>query len=266
MRTSFTSTWDKLENFNLQILWLVSFVPLACFCNVVQLNSYLFAFPTHSLGEGAGCIWQLEVRKKLYMFTARLLQLSRINWKNTTCLRFCSLICVQCPHHFWRKVVTMVTPHAFASDHSNHYSRSSWKLQNHAAGAMEDATFFHCNNAIEDPILWVKGSTCCDGVAAFWTTMRLLCCLAMLSASSISKWNTVWSSMQWIQWRSGRFKVFAALMKPATVSWMHWLTWFESRRFTFARQHVNVSWDLGLMHPCLAVPVREAEGHEARPS
>ena len=72
----------------------------------------------------------------------------------------------------------MVTPHAFASDHSNHYSRSSWKLQNHAAGAMEDATFFHCNNAIEDPILWVKGSTCCDGVAAFWPTMRLLCCLA----------------------------------------------------------------------------------------
>ena len=184
-----------------------------------------------------------------------------------TCLRLCSLISVQCPHHFWRKVVTMVTPHAFASDHSNHYSRSSWKLQNHAAGAMEDATFFHCNNAIEDPILWVKGSTCCDGVAAFWPTMRLLCCLAMLSASSISKWNTVWSSMQWIQWRSGRFKVFAALMKPATVSWMHWLTCFEGRRFTFARQHVNVSWGLGLMHPCLAVPVeREAEGHEARPS
>ena len=37
----------NLRTFNLQILWLVSFVSLACFCNVVQLNSYL-------LGEGAG--------------------------------------------------------------------------------------------------------------------------------------------------------------------------------------------------------------------
>ena len=37
-----------------EILWLVSFVSLACFCNVVQLNSYLFAFPIHFFGEGAG--------------------------------------------------------------------------------------------------------------------------------------------------------------------------------------------------------------------
>ena len=75
--------------------------------------------------------------------------------------------------------------------------------------------------------------------------------------------------MQWIQWRSGRFKVFAALMKPSPVSWMHWLTCFERRcLLIFAPiQNVNVSWGLGLMHPCLSVPVeREAEGHEARPS
>ena len=32
----------NLRTFNLQILWLVSFVSLACFCNVVQLNSFLF--------------------------------------------------------------------------------------------------------------------------------------------------------------------------------------------------------------------------------
>ena len=111
-----------------------------------------------------------------------------------TCLRLCSLICVQCPHHFWRMVVTMMTRCASASDHSNHYYRSSRKPQNHAVGAMEDAAFFDCDNAIEDPILWVKGSARCDGVAAFWPTMRLLSCVSMLSASSISKWNTVWSS------------------------------------------------------------------------
>ena len=34
----------NLRTFNPQILWLVSFVSFACFCNVAQLNSYLFAF------------------------------------------------------------------------------------------------------------------------------------------------------------------------------------------------------------------------------
>ncbi len=34
----------NLRTFNLQILWFGSFVSLVCFCDVVQLNSYLFAF------------------------------------------------------------------------------------------------------------------------------------------------------------------------------------------------------------------------------
>ena len=110
-------------------------------------------------------------------------------------------------------------------------------------GAMEDATFFDCDNAIEDPTLWIEGSARCDGFAAFSPTMRLLSCLAMPSASSISKWSTIWSSMQWIQWRSGPFKVFEALMKPAPVSWMHWLLWRQMLFLIFAPiQHVNVSW------------------------
>ena len=59
---------------------------------------------------------------------------------------------------------------------------------------MEDAALFESDNAIEDPILWTKGTARCDGVAALWPTMRFLSCLTMLSASSISKWNTVLSS------------------------------------------------------------------------
>ena len=83
---------------------------LACFCDVVQLNSYLllsnpFCWRRSWLNLIAGS-------KKYFLFKPRLLQLMRINvcrsrdvdWKNTACLRFCLLICVQCPHHVWRSV------------------------------------------------------------------------------------------------------------------------------------------------------------------
>ena len=39
----------NLRTFNPQILWLVPFVSLACFCNVVQLNSYLNLFAFQSV-------------------------------------------------------------------------------------------------------------------------------------------------------------------------------------------------------------------------
>ena len=42
--------------------------------------------------------------------------------------------------------------------------------------------------------------------------------------------------MQWTQWRSGPFKVFEALMKPAPVSRMHWLNCFEGRRCPASRR------------------------------
>ena len=134
---------------------------------------------------------------------------------------------------------------------------------------MEDATFVDCDNAIVDPIVWIKGSARCDGVAAFSPTMRLLSCLAMPSASSISKWSTVWSSMQWIQWRSGPFKVFEALMKPAPVSRMHWLNCFEGRRCPASRRMwkyvIGVPWDclLDIASDSLA-PVRVSRKRERR--
>ena len=126
---------------------------------------------------------------------------------------------------------------------------------------MQDATFIDCDNAIEDPMLWIKGSARCDGVAA-WPTMRVHSLLAMLSASSISTWNAVWSRTQWIRWRSGPFQ---ALMKPAPVSWMHWLTCFEGRCFLiFAPiQHVNVWWQgcsLGTWHVTEFSPQAQQKG------
>ena len=67
--------------------------------------------------------------KNDFLFTPRLLQLLRINlcrsgdvdWKNPSCLRLCSLNRVQCPHLFWRMVVTMMTRCASASGPFNHY-------------------------------------------------------------------------------------------------------------------------------------------------
>ena len=112
---------------------------------------------------------------------------------------------------------------------------------------MEDAAFFDCNNAIEDPILWIKGSARCDGGAAFWPTMRLLSCFAMLSASSISMWNTV---------RSSIYSGYSGVRVPSKflqrwwnppASWMHWLTCFEGRRCPTSRRIrkdvMGVPWD-----------------------